>query len=260
MRIDVVTVFPEYLQPLELSLIGKARQRGTLDLTVHDLRTWTHDVHRTVDDSPAGGGAGMIMRPEPWGECFDQLLARPTADASAPLLLVPSPAGAVFDQAMAEELATEDWLLFACGRYEGIDQRVLDHAATRMRVREVSLGDYVLFGGEVAVLAMVEAVTRLLPGVLGNAESLREESHTGGLLEAPMYTKPATWRGLEVPQVLLSGHHAKIARWRRDQSLLRTLRQRPDLIDRLDSSQLDKGDRELLEGAGCDLPDTDVAE
>lgn len=256
MRVDVVTVFPEYLQPLELSLIGKARQRGTLDLTVHDLRNWTHDVHRTVDDTPAGGGAGMIMRPEPWGECFDDLI--PAGDA--PHLLVPSPAGVPFSQPLAEELAREQWLMFACGRYEGIDQRVLDYAQERMRVTEVSLGDYVLFGGEVAVLAIVEAVTRLLPGVLGNAESLREESHTAGLLEAPMYTKPASWRGRDVPDVLRSGNHAAIDRWRRDQSLLRTLRQRPDLISRLDSAELSKRDLDLLQGAGCQRSDDDMAE
>lgn len=256
MRIDVVTVFPEYLQPLELSLIGRARERGTLDLSVHDLRRWTHDVHRTVDDTPAGGGAGMIMRPEPWGECFDELVP----GDQAPHLLVPSPAGVPFNQSVAEELAREDWLMFACGRYEGIDQRVLDHAHSQMRVTEVSLGDYVLFGGEVAVLAIVEAVTRLLPGVLGNAESLREESHTAGLLEAPMYTKPASWRERDVPEVLRSGNHAAIDRWRRDQSLLRTWRQRPDLIDRLDAADLSQRDRELLQGAGCHLPDNDMAE
>lgn len=256
MRIDVVTVFPEYLQPLELSLIGRARERGTLDLSVHDLRRWTHDIHRTVDDTPAGGGAGMIMRPEPWGECFDELVP----GDQTPHLLVPSPAGVPFSQSLAEELAREDWLMFACGRYEGIDQRVLDHAHSQMRVTEVSLGDYVLFGGEVAVLAMVEAVTRLLPGVLGNAESLREESHTAGLLEAPMYTKPASWRERDVPEVLRSGNHAAIDRWRRDQSLLRTWRQRPDLIDRLDAADLSQRDRELLKGAGCHLPDNDMAE
>lgn len=256
MRIDVVTVFPEYLAPLNLSLIGRAVDRGLIDLAVHDLRTWTHDVHRTVDDSPAGGGAGMIMRPEPWGEAFDALVE----PAAPPHLLVPSPAGVRFDQSMARTLATQPHLMFACGRYEGIDQRVLDEARQTMRVTEVSLGDYVLFGGEVAVLAIVEAVTRLIPGVLGNAESLAEESHNDGLLEAPGYTKPAVWRDRPVPDVLLSGHHAKIARWRRDQALLRTAQFRPDMLAGLPDEALGKADRAVLEGAGFVVPHGDVAE
>ncbi|TWJ14843.1 tRNA (guanine37-N1)-methyltransferase [Stackebrandtia albiflava] len=256
MRVDVVTVFPQYLAPLELSLIGRARQRGILDVAVHDLRDWTHDVHRTVDDSPAGGGAGMIMRPEPWGEAFDAL-ADP---ANPPRLLVPSPAGVPFRQAMAVELAAEPHLMFACGRYEGIDQRVIDHAAAHMPVTEVSLGDYVLFGGEVAVLVILEAVTRLIPGVLGNAQSLDDESHNAGLLESPSYTKPAVWRGREVPEVLLSGHHARIERWRRDQSLLRTARRRPELLAGLPPDALDAADRATLEGAGFAVPPPGVAE
>lgn len=256
MKIDVITVFPEYLAPLELSLIGRARQRGLLSVDVHNLRDWTHDVHRTVDDSPAGGGAGMIMRPEPWGEALDAVAPGP----EVPHLLVPSPAGEPFTQAMATRLAREPWLAFACGRYEGIDQRVFDEAATRMQVTEVSLGDYVLFGGEVAVLAMVEAVTRLLPGVLGNADSLLEESHNDGLLEAPSYTKPASWREREVPEVLLSGHHARIQRWRRDEALLRTAQRRPDLLATLASDSLDERDAQLLRGAGFVIEGFDVAE
>ena len=256
MKIDVITVFPEYLAPLDLSLIGRARQRGLLTVDVHNLRDWTHDVHRTVDDSPAGGGAGMIMRPEPWGEALDAVAPGETR----PHLLVPSPAGAPFTQSQAEQLATESHLIFACGRYEGIDQRVLDEAASRMPVTEVSLGDYVLFGGEVAVLAIVEAITRLLPGVLGNAESLREESHTDGLLEAPGYTKPAIWRDREIPEVLLSGHHARIERWRRDEALLRTARRRPDLLAALPSDRLDTRDVQLLRGAGFVVAGPDVAE
>ncbi|WP_026929047.1 tRNA (guanosine(37)-N1)-methyltransferase TrmD [Glycomyces tenuis] len=256
MRVDIVTVFPEYLRPLELSLIGRARQRGLLELDVHDLRRWTHDVHHSVDDSPAGGGAGMVMKPQPWGECLDELI--PGEDR--PRLLVTSPAGTPFTQAMAHELAAEPWLMFACGRYEGIDQRVVDYAAERMEVTEVSIGDYVLFGGEVAVLAIVEAVARLLPGVLGNAASLADESHNDGLLEAPAYTKPASWRGHEVPPVLLSGDHGKVERWRRDQAILRTARARPDLLERLDRGSLDERDRRLLRGAGVALPDVDVAE
>jgi tRNA (guanine37-N1)-methyltransferase len=223
MRVDVVTIFPEYLAPLGLSLPGKARESGLLDLHVHDLRDWTHDRHRTVDDTPYGGGAGMVMKPEPWGEALDAVAP---ADA---VLVVPTPAGARFTQDVAAELATRDHLVFACGRYEGIDQRVLDEASTRMEVRELSVGDYVLNGGEVAALAMIEAVVRLLPGFMGNAASLEEESHTDGLLEYPVYTKPASWRGHEVPDVLLSGDHARIAAWRHDQSVRRTAERRPDL-------------------------------
>ncbi|BCL16228.1 tRNA (guanosine(37)-N1)-methyltransferase TrmD [Micromonospora sagamiensis] len=255
MRVDVVSIFPEYLAPLDLSLIGRARARGVLQLAVHDLRTWTHDVHRTVDDTPYGGGPGMVMRPEPWGEALDALAP---AQAPPPRLLVPSPAGARFTQAMAHELAAEEHLLFACGRYEGIDQRVLDHAATRMPVTEVSLGDYVLFGGEVAVLVILESVTRLLPGVLGNAGSLDEESHAHGLLEAPVYTKPPSWRGHDVPEILRSGDHGRIARWRRDEALRRTAERRPDMVAAL--GDLDRWDRAALERAGFPAPARDMAE
>jgi tRNA (guanine37-N1)-methyltransferase len=222
-RIDVVSIFPEYLAPLELSLPGKARERGLLDLHVHDLRDWAHDRHRTVDDTPYGGGAGMVMKPEPWGEALDAV----APDGAT--LVVPTPAGEPFRQDVADDLATREHLVFACGRYEGIDQRVLDDAAGRLEVREVSLGDYVLNGGEVAALAIVEAVIRLLPGFMGNADSLAEESHTDGLLEYPVYTKPASWRGLDVPEVLLSGDHGRIAAWRHDQALRRTAERRPDL-------------------------------
>ncbi|MFI7081571.1 tRNA (guanosine(37)-N1)-methyltransferase TrmD [Micromonospora sp. NPDC049903] len=256
MRVDIVSIFPEYFAPLDLSLVGRARSNGTLRLAVHDLRTWTHDVHRTVDDTPYGGGPGMVMRPEPWGAALDAL-APP--EAPPPRLLVPSPAGVPFTQALAHELAAEPRLLFACGRYEGIDQRVLDHAATRMPVTEVSLGDYVLFGGEVAVLVILEAVTRLLPGVLGNAGSLDDESHAHGLLEAPMYTKPATWRELEVPAVLRSGDHGRIARWRRDEALARTGRRRPDMLAAIDPDSLDKRDVAALDRAGFQVPGADVA-
>ena len=227
MRIDVVTIFPDYLAPLQLSLPGKARDKGLLDIEVHDLRQWTNDRHRTVDDTPYGGGAGMVMKPEPWGEALDTIVGDGPSDA---LLVVPSPAGEPFTQAVARELAAEEHLVFACGRYEGIDQRVVDHYATRMRVRLISLGDYVLNGGEVAVMAMIEAAGRLVPGVVGNPESLVEESHEDGLLEYPSYTKPAVWRGLEVPPVLLSGHHGRVAGWRRDQQVERTRRVRPELL------------------------------
>ncbi|MBL5975561.1 MAG: tRNA (guanosine(37)-N1)-methyltransferase TrmD [Candidatus Leucobacter sulfamidivorax] len=229
MRIDIVTIFPGYFDALELSLLGRARDRGLLDVRVHDLRDAAHDRHRTVDDTPAGGGAGMVMKPEPWGEMLDGILADEAADPD-PLIVFPSPAGEVFDQRMARELAHERHLVFGCGRYEGIDQRVFDEYAGRGRVRLVSLGDYVLNGGEVAAIAMIEAIGRLLPGVVGNPESLVEESHEDGLLEYPSYTKPAVWRGREVPPVLLSGNHAAVAAWRREQSLERTRRVRPELL------------------------------
>jgi tRNA (guanine37-N1)-methyltransferase len=241
MRVDVVTIFPEYLAPLSLSLIGKAQASGLLSVDVHDLRTWTSDVHRTVDDTPYGGGPGMVMRPEPWGLALDAL-ATPSSR-----LVVPTPVGAPFTQRTAHSLADASHLIFACGRYEGIDQRVLDHAATRLPVTEVSLGDYVLFGGEVAVLVIMEAVVRLLPGVLGNADSLAEESHAAGLLEAPVYTKPPAWRDLAVPDVLRSGDHGRIARWRRDESLRRTAIRRPDMLSGPSAPELDKADRAVLD-------------
>ncbi len=255
MKIDVVTIFPEYLAPLQLSLLGKAHATGQLTLDVHDLRQWTHDVHRTVDDSPYGGGPGMVMRPEPWGEALDAL----APPESQPMLVVPSPAGTPFTHALASRLAYQQHLIFACGRYEGIDQRVLDNAATRMPVTEISLGDYVLFGGEVAVLVILEAVVRLIPGVLGNPESLADESHTDGLLETPVYTKPATWRDLEVPPVLRSGDHGKIKRWRREQSLVRTATRRPDLMAAVDPASLDKRDIAVLNEVGFQITAPDVA-
>ena len=253
MRIDVVSIFPEYLAPLELSLVGKARAAGLLDVRVHDLRVWTHDRHHTVDDTPYGGGAGMVMKPDPWGEAIDEITGEPderphaapgTAPAGGPVLVVPTPSGTPFTQALAAELAAEPWLVFACGRYEGIDQRVVDHAAEHMPVREISIGDYVLNGGEVAALVIIEAVVRLLPGFMGNAESLAEESHGDeGLLEYPVYTKPPTWRDLSVPEVLLTGDHRKIADWRRAQSVRRTAERRPDLLhasQRLTLASLDQ--------------------
>jgi tRNA (guanine-N1)-methyltransferase len=235
MRIDVVTIFPEYFDALDISLLGKARQSGLIELAVHDLRESTHDRHRTVDDTPYGGGAGMVMKPEPWGEALDGILDSAVPELAdgprdGPIVIFPSPAGELFSQATARELAAERHLVFGCGRYEGIDQRVFDDTATRARVRLISLGDYVLNGGEVAVLAMIEAVGRLIPGVVGNPESLVEESHEDGLLEYPSYTKPPEWRGLRVPPVLLSGNHAAIAAWRREQQLERTARVRPDLL------------------------------
>jgi tRNA (guanine37-N1)-methyltransferase len=223
-RIDVLTIFPDYLAPLSLSLPGKARDKGLLDLHVHDLRSWATDRHHTVDDTPYGGGAGMVMKPEPWGEALDAVAT------DRPTIVFTTPSGQPFDQALARELSTREHLVFACGRYEGIDQRVIDHAGTVGEVREISLGDYVLNGGEVAALAITEAVVRLLPGFMGNAESLLEESHEDGLLEYPVYTKPASWRGHDVPEVLLSGDHGRIAAWRHDQAVRRTAERRPDLV------------------------------
>jgi tRNA (guanine37-N1)-methyltransferase len=231
LRLDVVTIFPEYLAPLRQSLLGRAIDRGQVEVGVHDLRQYTDDVHRSVDDAPYGGGPGMVMLPEPWGRALDELA--PPDGASQPCLVVPTPSGRRFNQAIASELATLPWLVFACGRYEGIDARVTEYAGQRMRVEELSLGDYVLSGGEVAVLVMAEAISRLLPGVLGNARSAVLDSFSeeyGGLLESPAYTRPPSWRGLEVPPVLLSGHHADIDRWRAEQSRQRTERMRPDLL------------------------------
>ena len=246
MRLDLITIFPDYFAPLELSLVGKAAAAGLLDIAVHDLRDFTHDVHRSVDDTPYGGGAGMVMKPEPWGEALDAVL---TAAVAPPVLIFPSPSGEPFSQGLAEELSRCPHLVFACGRYEGIDQRVIEWACGNVigadgdapspgaagwaQVREISLGDYVLNGGEVAALAITEAVARLLPGVLGNPASLVEESYApavAGLLEYPVYTKPALWRGRAVPEVLLSGHHGKVAQWREEQSLALTARRRPDLL------------------------------
>ncbi|MBO9041258.1 MULTISPECIES: tRNA (guanosine(37)-N1)-methyltransferase TrmD [Curtobacterium] len=227
MRIDIVTIFPEFFSVLDVSLLGKARSGGLLDLHVHDLRSWTTDRHRTVDDTPYGGGAGMVMKPEPWAQALEALF-RPDGSST---LVVPTPAGTPFTQSIARSLAsTSEHLVFACGRYEGIDARVFEWASSRATVVELSLGDYVLNGGEVAAMAMIEAVGRLVPGVVGNPESLVEESHEDGLLEYPSYTKPASWRGLDVPDVLLSGHHARVGAWRHEQQLERTRRVRPDLL------------------------------
>jgi len=231
-RIDVVSIFPEFFSVLEVSLLGKARQSELVKVHVHDLREWaaiktdgTPDVHRTVDDAPFGGGAGMVMKADVWGRALDDVLQ------PGGVLVIPSPAGIPFTQALASDLARAEQIAFACGRYEGIDARVGEHyEAEGFRVVELSLGDYVLNGGEVAAVAMIEAITRLIPGFMGNAESLVEESHADGLLEYPSYTRPASWRGLDVPDVLLSGHHGMIERWRREQQMARTRQRRPDLL------------------------------
>jgi tRNA (guanine37-N1)-methyltransferase len=265
-RIDIITIFPDYFTPLSVSLLGKAASRGDLDLQVHDLRTWAHGVHRAVDDAPFGGGPGMVMSPEPWGEALDAVTGSRPGPAR---LVVPTPAGVPFTQAMAADWSRCGWLIFACGRYEGIDARVVDEARERMPVDEVSIGDYVLSGGEPAVLVMVDAVGRLLPGVLGNAHSAADDSFGGGegpmagLLEGPAYTRPRVWRGREVPPVLLSGDHAAIARWRRDQALRRTAALRPDLAARLlaggTGTHLDARDRQVLIDAGFPISAEDMA-
>jgi tRNA (guanine37-N1)-methyltransferase len=224
-RVDIVTIFPEFFSVLDVSLLGRARETGVLDIQVHDLREFTHDRHRTVDDTPAGGGAGMVMKPEPWGEALDAILNPQST------VVFPSPAGSLFTQKRARDLSTREHLVFCCGRYEGIDQRVVDWAREHSaETLELSLGDYVLNGGEVAAMAMIEAAARLVDGVVGNPESLVEESHEDGLLEYPSYTKPSTWRDLETPAVLLGGNHAAIAAWRREQQLERTRGTRPDLL------------------------------
>ncbi len=320
MRIDIITIFPEYFGvpagsqggppgglpggppggaqgsppgdapggaqggPLGVSLIGRAVQRGDILVEVHDLRSWTHDVHRTVDDTPFGGGPGMVMKPEPWGEALDAVIGAGTiarggapgspgatgrAEEAEPAggiqLIVPTPAGALFTQATAAELAGAGHLVFACGRYEGIDDRVAQYARRHVTVRELSIGDYVLAGGEPAVLVMIEAICRLIPGVLGNVESAPDDSFGAGdgpmcgLVEGPAFTRPRTWRDLTVPDVLLSGDHAAIARWRRDQALVRTARNRPDLVARLPGSALDARDRQVLSDAGFAAGGKDVA-
>jgi tRNA (guanine37-N1)-methyltransferase len=225
MRIDAISIFPQFFDVLDISLLGKAKAQELLEVKIHDLRDFTDDKHRTVDDTPFGGGAGMLMKPEPWGLALDSIMSSET------IVIFPSPAGELFKQATAQELSEAKHLVFACGRYEGIDQRVVDYATSKAKVRLVSLGDYVLNGGEVAAVAMIEAIARLIPGVIGNAESLAEESHSEGLLEYPSYTKPASWRGFDVPEVLLSGNHAEIAKWRKAKALERTQKVRPELLD-----------------------------
>ncbi|MDA8370796.1 MAG: tRNA (guanosine(37)-N1)-methyltransferase TrmD [Nocardiopsaceae bacterium] len=251
MRIDIITIFPDYFAPLDLSLIGKARASGLLDIRMHDLRSWTHDRHNTVDDTPYGGGPGMVMKPEPWGEALDAV----TADAgpNVPRLILPTPSGVPFTQERADRLSAEPWLVFACGRYEGIDSRVAAYAAQQMPVEELSIGDYVLAGGESATLVIVEAVARLLPGVLGNAESAAQDSFAPGamenLVEGPVYTKPVLWRGQEVPSVLLSGNHGAVERWRRDEALRKTARNRPELMAAIPADHLDRRDQEVIREA-----------
>lgn len=239
MRIDVISVFPAYLAPLHLSLVGRAIAGGLIDFHNHDLRDFTHDRHRTVDDSPYGGGPGMVMKPEPWGEALTHVLVQ--GEPAAPVrVVVPTPSGRRFTQGLAAQWSTDARLVFACGRYEGIDARVWPWAREqsagghRVVVEEVSIGDYVLAGAEAAVLVMVEAVARLVPGVIGNEASHADDSFApgsmAGLLEGPLYTRPPMWNGLPVPDVLTSGDHGAVARWRRERALERTREMRPDLL------------------------------
>lgn len=290
MQIDIVSVFPEFFDSLHVSLLGKAQDSGLLDIATHNLRDWTHDVHHSVDDTPVGGGAGMVMKPEVWAECLDELLDLTAAGTdSAPgeaasekaeatpsqsvaeeqqqpsgeslpgtVLIFPNPSAPLFTQQAATDLSKKQRLVFGCGRYEGIDARVPQYYAQRgVETREYSIGDYVLNGGEVAVYAMIEAITRLIPGFMGNPESIVEESYTGEpLLEHRQFTKPATWRGIDVPPVLTSGDHGKVARFRRDEALERTSRMRPDLIEKMDTATLDKADRKTLMGLGWEVSST----
>ena len=262
MKIDIITIFPGYFSPLGVSLLGKAAERGLIEFTVHDLRNWAHDVHRSVDDTPFGGGPGMVMSPAPWGEALDAMLGSPSPGTR---LVVPTPTGVPFRQETAAAYSRMAHLVFACGRYEGIDARFTDEARTRVPVDEISVGDYVLSGGEPAVLVMIDAIGRLLPGVLGNAESAPDDSFGGGdgpmagLLEGPVFTRPRVWRGREVPAVLLSGDHTAIARWRRDEALRRTAALRPDLLAALPADTLDSRDRRVLEEAGFPVSGKDMA-
>ncbi len=261
-KIDIITIFPEYFSPLGVSLLGKAAERGIIEFAVHDLRAWAHDVHRSVDDAPFGGGPGMVMSPGPWGEALDAVLGRGSPGSR---LVVPTPSGVPFRQEVAAAYARSEHLVFACGRYEGIDARFVDDARARVPVDEVSVGDYVLSGGEPAALVMIDAVSRLLPGVLGNAASAPDDSFGGGagpmagLLEGPVFTRPRVWRGREVPAILLSGDHAAIARWRRDEALRRTAACRPDLMAVLSPDTLDERDRQILHEAGFPLSGEDMA-
>ena len=264
MKIDLVSIFPQYFTALDLSLLGKAAETGLVHARVHDLRQWTHDRHRSVDDTPYGGGAGMVMMPQVWGEALDTLIHdaphsndSDRSEAVRTVLAIPTPSGSPLTQAKAADLVTADHLIIACGRYEGIDQRIGDHYRERgLEVYEYSIGDYVLNGGEVAALVLVEAVTRLLEGFMGNPDSIVEESHSDGLLEYPAYTKPRSWRELDVPAVLLSGDHAAIARWRRNRALERTAKRRPDMIASLALDTLDSADRMTLARVGVLLTDT----
>jgi tRNA (guanine37-N1)-methyltransferase len=239
MRFEVFTLLPEVFSPyLETSILKRARQRGLIEVRLHNIREYTHDRHHTTDDTPYGGGGGMVMKPEPVFEAVESVLG---PQAGCPVILL-TPQGRLFTQSVAQELATHPQLALICGRYEGVDERIREHLVTD----EISIGDYVLTGGELPALILIDAVSRLIPGVLGDPDGAFDDSHASGLLEYPHYTRPPEFRGWKVPEVLLSGDHARIARWRRQQSLLRTLERRPDLLDK---APLSEEDRKFLEDA-----------
>ena len=256
MRFDLISIFPEYFAPLRLSLMGKAEDAGLVHLQAHDLREWATGKHRSVDDTPYGGGAGMVMRADVWARALDDVLSVPLADRGDEgtpaslrrVLAIPTPSGAPLTQAVVEDLARADQIIVACGRYEGIDARVAEHyRGAGVEVVEFSIGDYVLNGGEVAAMVLTEAVARLLDGFMGNPDSLVEESHSGaGLLEYPVFTKPREFRSLEIPEALLGGNHAAIERWRRDRAIEKTVAVRPDLALSLDAAALSGDDRVTL--------------
>lgn len=235
MRIDIISLFPNMFSgPFDESIIKRAMERSIVSIVIHNLRDWGLGKHKMVDDYPFGGGAGMVMKPEPIFEAVDAVRAE-SGNTSVPVILL-TPQGRVFNQKIAAELADLDRFIIICGHYEGIDERVREHLAAD----EISIGDYVLTGGELAAMVIVDAVVRQLPGVLGSDESASDESHTAGLLEYPQYTRPQTYRGWEVPEILLSGNHAQIAKWRREQSILRTFMRRPDLLEKAELSKEDK--------------------
>jgi tRNA (guanine37-N1)-methyltransferase len=241
MQFDIFTILPEVFPPyLESSILQRARQRGLIDVRVHNIRDYTHDKHHTTDDTPYGGGGGMVMKPEPVFEAVESILGRAThADQSSsqpvPIILL-TPQGRVFNQRVAEELSRHERIALLCGRYEGVDERIREHLVTD----EISVGDYVLTGGELPALVIIDALSRLIPGVLGDPEGAQDDSHSMGLLEYPHYTRPPEFRGWSVPEVLLSGDHGKIERWRREQALLRTLNKRPDMLEKANLSETDK--------------------
>ena len=237
MQFDIFTILPEVFPPyLESSILQRARQRGLIDVRVHNIRDYTRDKHHTTDDTPYGGGGGMVMKPEPVFEAVESVLGTsPTQPMLVPVILL-TPQGRVFNQRVAEELSRYERIALLCGRYEGVDERIREHLVTD----EVSVGDYVLTGGELPALVIIDALSRLIPGVLGDPEGAQDDSHSMGLLEYPHYTRPPEFRGWSVPEILLSGDHGKIERWRREQALLRTLNKRPDMLEKANLSETDK--------------------
>ncbi|OGO33168.1 MAG: tRNA (guanosine(37)-N1)-methyltransferase TrmD [Chloroflexi bacterium RBG_16_56_11] len=237
MRIDILTLFPRMFEaPFSFGIFKRALDNGLVAMKTYNIRDYTHDKHHTADDYPYGGGAGMVLKPEPIFEAWEAIKANASSDRGEPRIVLLTPQGRPFSQSVARELARERHLVFICGHYEGVDERVREHLATD----EISIGDYVLTGGEIPAMVVIDAVIRLLPGVLGSEESSRHDSHASGLLEYPQYTRPEEYRGWRVPEVLLSGNHGEIARWRREQIIRRTLERRPELLDKADLGLEDK--------------------